>query len=333
MAANPKVFEQRIDIPAQNDDFDSICAEYANMLRSQLARGNNGLEKQKYLTFGIEADSYKAAKTRLERIELDLLNNFRKLGVQAKALDGKARLELMHGICHMDTQESFRFDWSWLVPSGLTTQDFIAPSSFEFKDGRTFRIGKTYCAASYLQILAPELSDRALKNFLDMESSLLVSMHIHSLDQAEAVKTIKHKITELDRTKIEEQKKAVRAGYDIDVLPSDLATYGRDAKALLKELQSQNERMFLVTFLVLNTGKTEQELETNVFQAVSIAQKHNCELCRLDFQQEQGLMSSLPLLQRSRRLRILKKSLRLCLLPTVLPKAAALPVRAIMLHR
>ena len=82
-----------------------------------------------------------------------------------------------------------------------------------------------------------------------------------------------------------------RQGYDMDVLPSDLATYGRDAKALLKELQSQNERMFLVTFLVLNTGKTEQELETNVFQAVSIAQKHNCELCRLDFQQEQGLMS------------------------------------------
>lgn len=215
LAANPEVFEQRIDIPAQNDDFDSIRAEYANMLRSQLAKGNNGLQKQKYLTFGIEADSYKAAKTRLERIELDLLNNFRKLGVQAQSLDGKARLELMHGICHMDTQESFRFDWSWLVPSGLTTQDFIAPSSFEFKDGRTFRIGKTYCAASYLQILAPELSDRALKNFLDMESSLLVSMHIHSLDQAEAVKTIKHKITELDRTKIEEQKKAVRAGYDM----------------------------------------------------------------------------------------------------------------------
>ena len=74
-----------------------------------------------------------------------------------------------------------------------------------------------------------------------------------------------------------------------------MKTYGRDAKALLKELQSQNERMFLVTFLVLNTGRTEQELENNVFQASSIAQKHNCNLCRLDFQQEQGLMSSLPL--------------------------------------
>lgn len=81
----------------------------------------------------------------------------------------------------------------------------------------------------------------------------------------------------------------------MDIIPSDLATFGKDAKALLKELQSQNERMFLLTFLIMNTGRTEQELENNVFQAKSIAQKHNCNLVRLDFQQEQGLMSSLPL--------------------------------------
>ena len=120
-------------------------------------------------------------------------------------------------------------------------------------------------------------------------------MHIRSIDQNAAIKTVKHKITELDRSKIEEQKKAVRSGYDMDIIPSDLATYGRDAKELLKELQSQNERMFLLTFLVINTGRTEQELENNLFQASSIAQKHNCNLVRLDFQQEQGLMSSLPL--------------------------------------
>lgn len=120
-------------------------------------------------------------------------------------------------------------------------------------------------------------------------------MHVQSVDQNKAIKNVKRTITELDRSTIEEQKKAIRAGYDMEILPSDLKTYGRDAKALLKELQSQNERMFLVTILVLNTGRTEQELETNVFQASSIAQKHNCNLCRLDFQQEQGLMSSLPL--------------------------------------
>ena len=156
-------------------------------------------------------------------------------------------------------------------------------------------MGSLHGAMSYLQITASDLSDQLLKDFLDMETSEIVTMHIQSVDQTAAIKQIKHTITELDRSKIEEQKKAVRAGYDMDIIPSDLATYGKDAKALLKELQSQNERMFLITFLIMNTGKTEQELENNVFQANSIAQKHNCNLRRLDFQQEQGLMSSLPL--------------------------------------
>ena len=155
-------------------------------------------------------------------------------------------------------------------------------------------MGGIFCAVSFLSITASDISDQLLKDFLDMDSSQIVTMHIQSVDQNRAIKTVKRTITELDRSKIEEQKKAIRAGYDIDIIPSDLATYGRDAKALLKELQSQNERMFLITFLVLNTGRTEQELENNVFQASSIAQKHNCNLCRLDFQQEQGLMSSLP---------------------------------------
>ena len=158
-------------------------------------------------------------------------------------------------------------------------------------------MGNLYGAMSYLAITASDLSDQLLKDLLDMESSQIVTMHIRSLDQNKAIKEVKHTITELDRSKIEEQKKAVRAGYDMDIIPSDLATYGSDAKDLLKELQSQNERMFMVTFLIMNTGATKQELDNNIFQASSIAQKHSCNLRRLDFQQEQGLMSSLPLAQ------------------------------------
>ena len=198
---------------------------------------------------------------------------------------------------HMGDNDKFFFDWKYLVESGLSVKDFIAPTAFAFKTNRTFQMGNIFGSMSYLQITASDLSDRMLADFLDMESSQIVTMHIQSVDQTAAIKTIKRTITELDRSKIEEQKKAVRSGYDMDIIPSDLATYGKDAKALLKELQSQNERMFMLTFLVMNTGRTEQELENNVFQAQSIAQKHNCNLRRLDFQQEQGLMSSLPLAQ------------------------------------
>ncbi len=295
MAANKDTYGKSIVIPPQGDDFDNIRQEYTEMLRNQLARGNNGLIKTKYLTFGIEAATIKAAKPRLERIETDLLNNFKRLGVSASPLNGKERLALMHGMFHMDEQRDFNFSWDWLAPTGLSVKDFIAPSSFEFRNGKDFGVGKKLGAVSFLQILAPELNDRMLADFLDMESSLIVTMHIQSVDQVKAIKTVKRKITDLQKMTIEEQKKAVRSGYDMDIIPSDLATYGNEAKKILQDLQSRNERMFLLTFLVLNTANTKQQLSNNVFQASSIAQKYNCQLTRLDFQQEEGLMSSLPL--------------------------------------
>ena len=295
MSANKDNYARYITISPQGDDFDSIRLEYTQMLQNQLARGNNGLIKTKYLTFGVEADSLKAAKPRLERIETDILNNFKRLGVAAEPMNGMERLRLLHGMLHMDEQEPFRFSWDWLAPSGLSVKDFIAPSSFEFRTGRSFGIGRRIGCASFLQILAPELNDRMLADFLDMESSLIVSMHVQSVDQVKAIKTIKRKITDLQKMTIEEQKKAVRAGYDMDIIPSDLATYGTEAKKLLQDLQSRNERMFLLTFIVVNTAGGRQQLDNNVFQAASIAQKYNCQLTRLDFRQEEGLMSSLPL--------------------------------------
>ena len=295
MAANKDTYGQSIAIPPQDDDFDNIREEYTEMLQNQLARGNNGLIKTKYLTFGIEAANVKEAKPRLDRIETDLLNNFKRLGVAAEPLNGKQRLALMHGMFHMDEHIDFQFEWEWLAPSGLSVKDFIAPSSFEFRNGKEFGVGKKLGAVSFLQILAPELNDRMLADFLDMESSLIVTMHIQSVDQTKAIKTVKRKITDLQKMTIEEQKKAVRSGYDMDIIPSDLATYGNEAKKILQDLQSRNERMFLMTFLVLNTANTKQQLGNNVFQASSIAQKYNCQLTRLDFQQEEGLMSSLPL--------------------------------------
>lgn len=295
MATDVSDFEKSIAIAHKKDGFDDVRDEYSEVLLHQMEAGNNGLTKTKYLTFGIHAESMKTAKPRLIHIETDILNNFKRLGVRAKTLNGSERLELMHRQFHMGDDAKFHFDWKYLAGSGLSVKDFIAPSSFAFPTGRYFQMGDMYGCMSFLSIDASDISDRLLADFLSMESSQIVTMHIKSVDQNEAIKTIKHTITELDRSKIEEQKKAVRAGYDMDIIPSDLATYGKDAKALLKELQSQNERMFLLTFLVMNTGRTKQELENNVFQAVSIAQKHNCNLVRLDYQQEQGLMSTLPL--------------------------------------
>ncbi len=292
--ANKEDFQKSIYISPQGDDFDGIRTEYTDMLQTQLERGNNGLIKTKFLTFTVEADNLKMARARLNRIEIDTLNHFKVLGAAAHTLDGKQRLEVLHGIFHPDG-ERFHFRWDDLPKSGLSVKDYIAPSSFRFGEGRMFRMGGKYGAASFLQIVAPELNDRMLADFMEAENGIIVNLHIRSIEHNEAIKTIKRKITDLDRMKIEEQKKAVRSGYDMDIIPSDLATYGGEAKNLLRDLQSRNERMFLLTFLVVNMADTKQKLENEVFAAAGVAQKYNCALTRLDYRQEQGLMSSIPL--------------------------------------
>lgn len=294
--ANMQDFSKSIAIPPQGDEYDDIRREYADMLKNQLEKGNNGLSKRKYITFGIEADDLRSAKMRLERIETDIMNNFKTLGVQAVSLNGLERLELLHSQLHPSGQEKLKFSWSDLVKTGNSTKDFIAPTSFTFsKDGKTFRIGDYSGAVSFLQILAPELTDRLLADLLDLDDAVTVNLHIQSIDQAQAIRNIKRKMSDLQKMKIEEQKKAVRAGYDMDIIPTDLATYGEEAQNLLQDLQSRNERMFLVTVLIQNIAPKRQKLFTDIFAASGIAQKYNCALKRLDYQQEQGLMSSLTL--------------------------------------
>ena len=290
-----KEYEKVIQIEPQNDAFDDVRMEYAQMLHNQLAKGNNGLIKSKYITFAIEADNLAMARPKLERIETDILNNFKVLGVTAYPLNGVERLKVLYETLNPETETPFTFTYDQVLKTGLGTKDYIAPTSFLFKSGKDFMMGDTYGAVSYLQILAPELTDKMLAEFLDVDKNLIVTMHVQSLDQLKAIKLIKSKVTDINRMKIEEQKKAVRSGYDMEIIPSDLATYGGDAKKLLDDLQSRNERMFLVTVLFLNTAKTRQELDNAVFQVAGIAQKYNCALRRLDYMQEDGLMSSLPL--------------------------------------
>ena len=129
-------YNKVIQIEPQHDAFDDVRMEYAQMLKQQLAKGNNGLVRTKYITFSIEAKSVREAKPRLERIETDILNNFKVLGVKAYPLNGVERLQIMYETFHQEEQQKFDFSYDRILQSGMTTKDFIAPTSFLFKSGK-----------------------------------------------------------------------------------------------------------------------------------------------------------------------------------------------------
>lgn len=234
-----KEYEKIIQIRPQYDAFDEIRMEYAQMLKNQLAKGNNGLIKTKYITFSIEAENIQKARPKLERIEADILNNFKALGVAAYPLNGKERLEILYETFNPESPIPFQFEYDQIYQTGLGTKDFIAPTSFVFQSGKYFRMGDRIGAVSYLQILAPELTDKMLADFLDIDKNLIVNLHIQSVDQTRAIKLVKNKVTDINKMKIEEQKKAVR-GSPLGYVGSE------EGGELINKIQKSKSKVILI---------------------------------------------------------------------------------------
>ena len=291
----PDMAEYRkiLRIPSTGDGFDTIRKEYSDMLLSKA--GLCKTERRLCLTFTVEADDVRQAASRLEQIEADVLVRFKGIGTEAHGMDGYERLLLLHQCLHLDEPQKFRFNWDSLTGTGLSSKDYIAPSSFQFKEGRYFRVGPSVGAVSFLQIRATKIYDTLLNALLNIESSQIVSIHAKALDQGAALKAVKRKLSDLDKAKIDEQKRAVRSGFDMDILPPDLVTFGKEAEKLLEDLQNHDEKMFMVTILLVHTAPTKQKLENIIYSVNGIANANNCDLIRLDYQQEQGYLSALPL--------------------------------------
>lgn len=286
-------YQRMLTIAPQGDPFDEIRREYSGMLVEQVSKSR--YERRICLTYTIEADSVKQARSRLGQIDSDVVGHFRALMVTARPMDGYERLALLHKCLHLEERRKFRFNWDSLNDTGLSSKDYIAPSSFFFKDGRYFRTGASFGAVSFLQIWATKLYDTLLNSVLELEGSQIVSIHAKALDQNAALKAVKRKLSDLDKAKIDEQKRAVRSGFDMDILPPDLVTFGKEAQKLLEDLQNHDEKMFMVTILIVHMAASRQKLENLVYSAEGITNTQNCDLIRLDYQQEQGFLSALPI--------------------------------------
>ena len=283
-----------VQIPQQNDEFNVIRKEYSSMLTDKLLKGSNGQSSRKFLTFGIEAASYKSARAKLFGIKNDVIKGFKAFGVDAKALDGKERLETLYYSLNPYSNQSFVFDWDAMLHAGMDTKDFICPKSFKFNK-QDFENGNAYGAVWGLNILAGELSDEILRNFLEMQNLFCVNLHIEPLDQIDALKFVKKKLTNVEQMKIDEQKKASQSGYDPDILPPQIKMYIDDIEKLLADLNSKNERLFHISISIRAYAKSKKDLKLQAEMLKRICQKNNCTMFPYSYRQEQTLVSTLPL--------------------------------------
>lgn len=283
-----------VQIPEQEDDFNDIRQEYSKMLTDKLLKGSNGQSARKFLTFGIESTSYKAARAKLFGIKNDVIKGFKAFGVDAEVLNGRQRLEALYYALNPYKNQSFIFDWDSMLHAGMDTKDFICPPSLKFNKS-TFEIGNAYGAVWGLNILAGELPDEILRDFLEMQNLFCVNIHVEPLDQVDALKFVRKKLTAVESMKVDEQKKASQAGYDSDILPPAIKMYIEDIEKLLGDLNSKNERLFHISISLRAYARSKKKLKLLSEMLKRTCQKNNCTMFPYDYRQEQTLVSTLPL--------------------------------------
>lgn len=289
---------EMLKIKEQGDNCDELRREMSEILIDKEMKGNKGIVRKRYLTYTIEAENPIEAVRQMKDIDAQVQSNLYKSGLRSKShvVRGTERLRSLHAAMHPNGVEKFRFAWDALSKNGLSTKDFIAPMSFHFPiSGKYFRMGDIYGCVSLLSLDCPEVEDRIITDFLQIDTPIIVSIHLDPIDRVKAKKFIEKRNMQLNSSKIREQTHASNEGYDIDILPPELTANGVDTAKMLAEINSSNENLFNMTFLICVFADTLKDLKVIQKNVEKIANKQSSQLLLLRDQQEQAFVSCLPL--------------------------------------
>ncbi|WP_235858616.1 VirB4-like conjugal transfer ATPase, CD1110 family [Thermophilibacter provencensis] len=275
----------------------ALAREYNRILNAKMREGVSNLVRRRWLTFSVASTSAEAAAPRLARMRNDAVQTLARIRCQARQLDGAERLAAISS--QLRPGRRLAFDWGMVAPqTGLRTKDIVAPSSIDLKPGGSpalMRLDGTWCQVLTLRRFGSELGDRCIADVIDLPVPLTVSLHVQPMDRARAVAYVKQRIAWMDKEIIDEQVRAVKKGYDYDILPSELKYSKEEALDLLDHLQTKNQRLFLYAGLVAVFASSREELDDRVVQVVSTARRNSIDAEPLAYRQLQGLNSVLPL--------------------------------------
>ena len=289
-----EVFEEELLLKNKGDSIDYLRDDYNSILKNNVSLGKSNMVKEMYFTISVKAKDFKVAKIKLEKVQKEVINNLKKIGSKAKVMSIEERLESLHDFFNPDEVGEFMLDKKSINNRGEGTKDTIAPDSFYFSKSY-FKIGEKFARALFVKNLPNTLSDKFITEIMETNKTMMLTINIDAMDNDKTIKLIQRQITGMRANKIEFQKKSIESGYIDSYIPYELKASLEDAEDLLIECTKKNQKLFLVSILILHEADTLEELKEDTDILKRIATKNLCKIGNLIYQQEEGLKSILPL--------------------------------------
>lgn len=290
-----EAFKEQMLLKMQDNEIDEYRQEYNNMLLDKSKEGQNSIIKEKYITVGITAESYNEAYPALKRLETDLTIRLKTLGCEVTTLSGTQRLEYINSILNPD--EPLKFDYDYLIGTGLNSKDFIAPYYFNFATEPKkikFEFGDYYGQVLMIKKFPSDLGDKILNDLSELPCNISINIHTQTVENAKALNKVQTKLAFMEQEKMGKQQKLLQQLADPEMIPEHLKKDIKGCKSWLDDLQNNNQRMFQGAVIVFTSAKSLEELDNNVAKLKGIALSNSCELMPLACEQESGLNATLP---------------------------------------
>ncbi len=289
---NEKEFKNQILLKHMGDGFDEYRDEYNEMLIDKMQQGQNGISTKKYITVTVTAVDIQIAQQKFLAHELHMRAIFQKIGCELTPLKANERIRIIADIFRGVNQEIRPISTSEFLRGA--EKSLCCPDYFEFKKDY-FMYNDKYARMVYLKHLPSTLLDDIMTEICGTSLPIVVTANIAPVDPAEAIKIIKRQLTSMKSEKITKEKKAAQHGVYTDVINEDLKLSLAEAEEQLDDLQSKNQKMFLLNLVIMITGNNFEELENNTEKIEAVFRTKVCTTSRAAFQQEDAMASCLPL--------------------------------------
>jgi len=285
--------ERKVFYQLTGDKYDKHRREYNSILRRQIMAGRNNIQVEKFLTVTIDADTPIEALLKFHKIDAEIINNLRRIGSDATVLSTTERLAYYHDKFRRGHEGEFQIDYDFIKMQGISSKDYIAPTSFIFKN-KYFKIDDGYYRCLFLNNLPASLSDEFLWELYNNDFPVTVSLSIKPVSQEKGLRIVRKQLTGIEANKIEAEKRAIRAGYNPETIQHSIKDAHAQAEALYDDMLNKNQKMFFVTITCMVYGESLEELDQHTDILMSKARKYTCQLQILTMQQEEGFKVTMP---------------------------------------
>ena len=312
---NRRNFEQEILIPPQGDHLDGGRSEYNAMLLDKVTDSSNSMVQERYVTVSAHKKTPEEARTFFDRVMNDVTTRLNHLDSHCDELDAVERLRVLHDFYRVGEESRFHIDLRECMKTGRSFKDAICPDSMEFRKDH-FIMGNKYGRAMFLKEYASYIKDSMINELTSLNRTMMLSIDVIPVPTDEAVREMQNRLLGVETNVTNWQRRQNSNNNFSAVVPYDLEQQRKETREMLDDLTTRDQRMMFAVVTLVHLADSKEELDSDTETLQSIARKHLCQLTTLNWQQDAGLVTALPIgLRRIDALRTLTTEALAVLMP------------------